>query len=295
MAIDSAHPQSLPAELSDLIRSMQLRVHTARPLTTLASSTMERAAFKLTLEDGRRLKGRVVRTESEAVRIEALARYLDRNHFPAVVGRRGRALLLDWVDGEPIAGEGQTPAFFEACGEIFGALHATALPADVWERFVFPRHYWPGRAGTNVSKLFDLKVLSVAEAARANEILAEVPTAQPSGLIHGDFCIENLVVDSAGKTWVIDNENITIEAPDYDALRAWYRWPMNDAQASAFKVGYQKSAEPLHLSQTLQFWGVAAFAEATTFRIEGQTGGEEAVLNLLRRAIQGDLSVGEWA
>lgn len=289
-----SHSALLGPDLTELLSSREHHVADVESLTTLRSDRMDRGAFRLVLRDGQQMKGRIVRTTREAERIQALATLLDPKHFPKVLARHGRALLIAWAQGTP-ATAGQLKAeFFERCGEILGGLHSRVVPDEYRARFGFKGGDWTGRAKTCVERLAALGVLSSAEAATACSLIAQPPNSRRPSLMHGDFCLENIVIDDDGRLWVVDNENITVDSPDYDALRTWYRWPMSPEQAEPFLRGYRRQAGELTLFDDRYFWAVAAFSEAAAFRIEGETGGEERLVDLLKRAIRGDLSLDPW-
>ena len=58
-------------------------------------------------------------------------------------------------------------------------------------------------------------------AARGN-----APTDPAVGLIHGDFCPENIVLRAPNMPAVVDNETLAIDVVPYDLGRTWHRWLM---------------------------------------------------------------------
>jgi aminoglycoside phosphotransferase (APT) family kinase protein len=87
------------------------------------------------------------------------------------------------------------------------------------------------------------------------------------GLVHKDFCRENMVVSPDGVVRVVDNETLAVDCPDYDLTRTWYRWPMDPAQAVAYLAGYRRHRSTETLARHFPFWAVAVLSESALFRL----------------------------
>jgi Ser/Thr protein kinase RdoA (MazF antagonist) len=95
------------------------------------------------------------------------------------------------------------------------------------------------------------------------ESIAEIAVMQrpldfESGLIHADFCADNMIVTGEGDIVVIDNEQLRVGALDYDLARCWCRWPMNSAQREAFCRGYEQYRSLQQFAQNQTFWAIRA-------------------------------------
>jgi hypothetical protein len=103
------------------------------------------------------------------------------------------------------------------------------------------------------------------------------------GLVHTDFCGENMVIDRTGRLRVIDNEHLGVDALGYDVARTWYRWAL-PAPAWA-RVGSAYAAripltEPL---ATLGFWRIVALVQSAALRLRNDRARAHVPLDCLRR------------
>jgi hypothetical protein len=273
----------LAPELLALAQGRGSDVSSVVSLTTLPSTRSRRGAFKVTLVDTRVFKGRMVDSEEAALRIHRLSEYLDRNHFPRVVDRRGRALLVSWIQGDPVGGAPWLEADLERYGRILGSVHATELPRDTRRSFAFPVERWNDRIDGNLDRLVALRALERAEADRIRDVVERSrPKHIRAGLIHGDFAPNNIVVDPSGRPWVVDSENLAVDSLAFDLARAWYRWALDEPFWSVFLRGYVTHGEPDEFLDHMDFWCGAALAEAARFRIELDTSDADVPLQRLR-------------
>ncbi|UCC82208.1 MAG: aminoglycoside phosphotransferase family protein [Gemmatimonadota bacterium] len=233
------------------------------------------------------MKGRRFETADEAARFEELSRFLDPQHFPSSLGRHGRGMLVEWRDGVN-SDEVRSPnGFHERCGEILGALHATSVPDPVRVSHGFPFSAWGRRLENNVDKLVGSGVLSQGEAELTVGLAKrQAPGRADTGLIHGDFCAENIVVGVDGRPWIVDNERLTVDAFSYDLARTWYRWPMSGIQWDAFLSGYRRNREAETFEGTLGFWALAVLSEAAAFRVVFATPGAHVPVDRLKQLVR---------
>ena len=92
------------------------------------------------------------------------------------------------------------------------------------------------------------------------------------GLVHGDFCAENMVLRAPGNVYVIDSEKLSIDAYDYDLARTWYRWPMTAAQREAYYDGYNRYRSSADFLRHFCYWAIVVFANSAAFRLRAGTG-----------------------
>src|SRR5262249_48170615 len=113
----------LGPDLWKLVSRFNSSLVEVRPLTTLSSPHSDRASFRLRFDSGQTLKGRRFESEAEAELAETISRVLDPSHFPRVLSRRHAAMLIQWVEGEPLAPVHQSPALLKEVGMLHGRLH----------------------------------------------------------------------------------------------------------------------------------------------------------------------------
>jgi hypothetical protein len=240
-------------------------------LTSLPSPVMAHASFRLRLADGRTVKGRRVETPDQAGRIAELLARLDRRHFSRVLAREGIALLEKWWVGTPLDTAAAGPAVFRRCGRILGRVHtvpppgapAGAAPSAAQRLAVTERQ---------LARLRDLGALAPAAARRAlRQLRDHVPDRVVVGVVHRDFCAENIVLTHAGGIRVIDNETIAVDACELDLARTWYRWPMTRTERAAFLAGYGERRPAAAFRRHFPFWAIAALVDAALFRVEART------------------------
>jgi thiamine kinase-like enzyme len=269
--IEEAAAGRLGPDLSALVEDVGVPLIAAALVTTIASSRVDRACFRLTFADGTVLKGRRVESVGDAERLAVLTALLDARHFPRVIARRGRALLTPWIQGRAFAAGRDATALMRRCGALHRGIHRRRIDADVkplrrrstdWE----PR----------LEKLLDeLVMASAIDAgfARAVHHLAShhAPQAARSGLCHGDFCGENMVQDQAGDIQVVDNDSLAVDEYEYDLARTWYRWPLSPAALRAYVDGYGRSEHGIRFAEHFLHWALTVVIESSAFRVRARS------------------------
>jgi hypothetical protein len=273
------------ADLLGLIEACGARLSGAKELTILPSPVVERAAWRLELADGRVLKGRVFPLASDAARFRELQACLPRPGFPRLLGQRGRAVLLEWVPGEPVPSE-PDPAFLRRCGRLLGRLHRAAFPAGAPVRLASDATDLPRDLGGDLRELVAAGALGGGEADRL-AALAEGsrPARAARGLAHLDLSPENVVVDASGAPWVVDNATLCIAPLDYDLARTFYRWPLRAKQRAAFLDGYRELRDPTGFEAARDYWSLCAALQSALLRIRRRSGDVAPPVAELRRLL----------
>jgi Ser/Thr protein kinase RdoA (MazF antagonist) len=260
----------LGADVRALVERVGSPLAEAHTLTRLPSPVMAHASFRLAFANGRVVKARRVETAAQAERMHAILDALDARHFPRVLDRQGAALLEEWIPGEPMEPP-VAPALTARCGAVLGAMHRTVppdgiggSPADAAQRL--------DQLERQAGGLVRLGVLASGAAARLLAIArAHVPEDIDVGLIHRDFCAENIVLAGPEHPWVVDNETVRIDACDFDLARTWYRWPMTAAEETAFLDGYAAHRRPDAFLASFPFWALCALVDTALFRQRART------------------------
>jgi Ser/Thr protein kinase RdoA (MazF antagonist) len=268
----------LGTDLEALVATVGVRLVAAAPITGLPSATLGRATFRLEFGDGRVLKGRRFDTPADAERVELLTRALGLPSLPRVWARRGAALLEDWIPGVSLDGAAPSLARFREAGALLGAIHGVttrlATPALLPAAVEAPPSVDARRASTvrGVDGLARLRLVTAAAARRLRALVDAHAPSDPAavrpqrGIVHRDFCAENIVLARDGQLWVVDNGTLTIDAYDLDLGRTWYRWPMTPEQWNVFVHGYRLHRSPDGFIAHFPFWAIAVLVEAALFR-----------------------------
>ena len=279
----SLEGEGLGPDLAVLASAVGSRLVRTVPITGLPSATLKRATFRLEFADGRILKGRRFDSPADAERVELLARVLGDCPLPLVWGRRGAALLEEWIPGVSLGRVAPRITDVRQAGALLGAMHGVpialagsgALPA-----VIVAAPSIDARRATTVRGLHGLVRLGLLTASAAHRLQALVDrhapreasgALTPRGIIHRDFCRENLVLAPAGRLWVIDNGTLTVDAYDFDLGRTWYRWPLTPEWWSHFAKGYREHRTTDGFAEHFPFWAIAVLVEAALFRYEAAT------------------------
>jgi hypothetical protein len=276
---------ALHAELGDdlvaLLSGLPSRVVCATPITSLNARRSSRATFRIALADGSELKARRFDSEFEAVRVARLTRHLNDPLVPAAIAQRGATLIEPWIEGRPLVADDLAPNELHACGALLAAIHLTSAPPGFDGEVAVARREREGRLTENLRGLLAAGRLDAEFARRAHAAAEPVPSMPVIGLIHGDFCPENLVRTQAGRIFSVDNETMRFEALDYDLARSWHRWPMSAVQARSFLDGYASHRSPDSFLRHFSYWAICALVDATMFRSSAGIDGVDALLACL--------------
>lgn len=255
-------------ELWALVGSLDSPLLDIHVLTRLPSPVSRRASFRLRLADGQILKGRRCETADEAERVEYLWQFLDPGRFPRSLSRRGAALLIEWIEGQSLSASQLSPELLRWCGACQGSLHSTPLPREAHERYRSSPHAWQARLQRNARELVESCVLERGEATQALELAAaHAPGSVVVGLVHADYCAENMVVHPSGGVYHVDNEWISIDACEYDLARTWYRWPMTPMQRRAYYDGYSQHRSLGEFTKHHLYWALVVLLQSARSRL----------------------------
>jgi len=260
---------TLGEDLQQLVDSVGVPLVEATPVTGPGYPGYQPTASRLRFADGRVLKGREVASLSRAVVVEYVSRHVQHPGLPAFIGRYGRALLTDWVEGRPLDAADCTSALLRQCGALQGFFHTVALPADGKDEKYQPPPRWRTGLEADLDSLRRVGLLADKHARQALDVCrAHTPDRYEVGFIHHDFCAENIVVHPSGEGHVVDNENLRIDAYSVDLARTWYRWPMDLSQRRAYFEGYRLRRSADEFIAHFPYWAVVTLVSAATFRLK---------------------------
>ena len=259
-------------DLRWLAETLGCEVVKAEPVSPLRRRGHPRAAFRVTLADGRVVKLRRVGEVEEAAELERLLVRLAPVGLPRVLARRRRSLVLEWLDGTPLSSLPDARVPVAAAAELLGCIHAMppggSPPAQELARAEGVR------AGQQLAQLVAAGALAHTEADDLDQALAQRLPARPdAGIVQGDFAPENLLLDATGRVRVIDNEGVRVGVLDLDLARSWSRWPMADSRWQAFLEAYAAAAGRRVRDEDLTGWKLRTLVVTawyrTAFRVEG--------------------------
>lgn len=258
----------LGPELAALVAARGVAVAHVGDVTTLPAARRVAAAFRVELVDGTCLKARRLPSAARAREVAVLLAAAGAG-FPAVLGRRDHALLLEWMEGDLLTDP--RPDTLRRCGAVLGALHARPIPADLAAEARAALRDPDGfhaRLERQLDALVDAGALAadVAQAvvARAAERRGADTTI---GIAHGDFCAENIVAHPTRGPVSIDNGNLAVGHLDYDLARTFYRWPLPDAERAIFLEGYASRRSPATFLGAEHFWMICAIVVGASVQL----------------------------
>jgi len=254
----------------------------AQPINTLPAA--RRAVYRVELVTQRIIKARRLDDEPTAHQLCTLRAALPAAFAP-VLARHGRVLLEAWIDGDDVRERPLDDPLVRRAGGLMAELHAItpALPRAVYplESIV---HWWTDAArvleALHAAGLLETRVWRALGAA----LQRLVPSVRRVGLMHTDFCGDNMVVDAQGGLHVIDTERLTIGEQGFDLARTWYRWPMPAAYWQQFLAAYAARGGTIDCAPAQVYWRLLALASAVLIRLR-QGGDAHAPLDRLRALV----------
>ena len=272
---------SIGPDLAALLQERRLTVVTAQPVTTWPSDGRP-SAFRLELDDGSVVKARQFPAVQRALMVERILQ-MRFPGFPQPIARHGCAMLLPWVDGDVLASLDFIPLdVMHRCGANLGALHQQDVSGwpDVAVR---QADQLLARLKGDTTILVEAGELETDAAAEAHALASEYfPGEASTGIIHNDFCPENMVLDASGTPVCVDNATLTFGPHDYDLARTWYRWPMSPGESEAFLCGYETHRSRASFERHFVFWSICMLTATAANRMRVGLGDRARSLDALR-------------
>jgi hypothetical protein len=272
----------LGKDLLALVRARGVPLARFTAITALPSPVRKRGAFLLEFADGTRLKGRRLESAERADRV-ALLRGGIGGGFARILARRGDAMLLEWVEGRSLASfETVPPPLLRRCGQMLGALHQLRGPLldepppgpdDLFDKLT-----------RNADLLQEAHLLEPGLARRALDAAeANRPKEATLGIIHKDFCGENLVVGPDDSIVCIDDASLSVGPHDLDLARTWYRWPLLRRDLAHFVGAYQEHRSFAEFLRHFRFWATCVLVGSAATRVRSRAPGVHEPIERLKR------------
>ncbi len=267
---DPVPPEFLGEDFAELVARVGSRLVDVVPLTRLAFRLERRACFRLHFADGRAFKYRRMASAVQAAALERLISRIGSPRIPRVLDRHGAGLLIEFVEGRALRWKDQTPDLLAECAALHGRIHETPANDLLAEAPPFRITDEAADVGRRIDGLVAQKAITATEADGLVELaMNRLPRACEMGIIHRDFCAENLVISEAGDPFIVDNEAIRIGAFDFCLARTWYRWPMRPSEREAYWESYARHRDPRSLFSFFLFWSINAMVKSALVRLRG--------------------------
>jgi Phosphotransferase enzyme family len=275
--------EALDPEIAVALDRAGLRVRAFRRISKMHSSDIRRLAYQVDVEPGHAIKARRVQDDETARRLFEIRRDLPDAFAPAF-GRYGAVLLEDWIEGEDLGDRPLSHAHLVDAGSLLADLHATQTVAGHAVHEMRSTAAWRHEAEADLRQILAAGGLDERDGSLIRAALDRLDPGQAIfGLVHTDFCGENMIVDRAGRLRVVDNERIGVDALGYDIARTWYRWTLPTSAWERIRSAYAARmpfSEPL---ETLGFWSIATVAQSAALRLRVDRARAHVPLDRLRR------------
>jgi aminoglycoside phosphotransferase (APT) family kinase protein len=142
--------------------------------------------------------------------------------------------------------------WFHRVGEMLARIHATVLPDALHDRRATP---WLDRVRDRASSKYESKAWPPKSRAILEELDSEPTVHVPHMLIHGDFTLDNVLVDEEHITGVLDWGGCGRGDPRYDialALATDPKLQLTAEEVAAFFEGYGSGPLPHSLRDYLE-------------------------------------------
>lgn len=281
-------PVSLPSELFDLARQLDVQLVGAEPIATLQTAFSNRATYRLEGHDGRTFKGRLLRKPGQAERLQFALAQMQRRHFSQVLASSDQAQIEEWIPGTCLADLTLEPEEYVRAGILLAQIHITPVPPhDGLATHTEHRQ----QVADKLTQLLQLGALTVSEQeALSKQVARHCPETVDMGFLHRDFCAHNLVLRD--ETLVsIDNVKMTIGPLDEDLARTWYHWPMQEEHWNAFLAGYGRYRSADRFLRYAPYWVILALASSAVFRLRAKAPKAHVPLDQLRNIVRNGFSL----
>jgi thiamine kinase-like enzyme len=241
-----------------------------------------RVAYRLELDDGRVVKARRCADEARARDVWEIRGRLSVPGLARVYARVDLVLIEEWVEGTSLPRADGTPEHVVAAATILAGLHSAGPVGDTVAHWMTAAERLE-RAQRDLALLAAHGALQRGQVRTMRDALRRLdPGAVGTGIIHRDFCAENMVREPDGRICVIDNEGLAVGPPAYDLGRVWYRWPMPRAAWGLFLETYAARRAQVVPDSPLIVWKIAATARSAALRLASDPGGLREPLTRLR-------------
>lgn len=204
-------------------------------------------------QGGGTFKVRLGRSADRPDRVAVLARVLGDERVPPPLAVDRGVTVWAWVQGRTLD---RSPSGRDVAraGELLAWLHSWRAAQEGPQRSTAAL---VARAARQLEELAGAGVVTPGMRAGLGSLLSLLPPSAAWGVVHGDFCGENLVVAHDGAVVSIDHERMRSGYLDYDVARTWSRWLLPEPLERRFLDAYER-VRPLPSERALRAWRAAA-------------------------------------
>ncbi len=279
--------EPLEPEIVAALDQFGLRARSWQCLSTIRAAEHQRSVFRVDLEDGRVLKARRLEDEATARRLFEI-RQEAPSGFALVFHCHGAVLLEAWIEGEDLAQRPVTTQQLIEAATLLACLHGT--PQVLGRPLPVIQSTAPERARAEDARR-RLAADGQLPHAETDGIAAALEQLDPKqallGLVHTDFCGENMVVDPNGRIHIIDNERMGLGALGLDVARTWYRWMLPPPAWECFRVNYQARMPHEDALRHFAFWALVATLKSAVLRLQLDPARAHVSIERLREVMAG--------
>jgi hypothetical protein len=279
---------TVETEILAALAKAGLHVRSFARISKLRLTETGRVAYRIDHEHGI-VKARLLEDE-RAARDLAVFRNELGDAFVPVIFRHGRVLIEDWIEGDALPDIPEPPHLVKA-GALLGEMHARLTIAGRALHEVRPTadHLLAAEMGLRIAAATG--ALEEDIAARLELALQRLDPLQTTyGLVHLDFCGDNMVIDRAGRLRVVDNERIRLDSLGYDLGRTWYRWALPPQEWNYFCTAYASRVPFPKPLDSLRFWKIVAAAGSAELRLRAYPEKADVPLECLRTLAAEEIS-----
>jgi thiamine kinase-like enzyme len=255
----------LGKEILAALEQAGIRVRSFVRISKLNSAYTSRDAYRIDHDRGT-VKARRLEDETTACKLAMFGSELP-DAFAPILFRHGRVLIEDWIDGDALP-DIPEPHHLATAGAILGELHARSAIAHhtLHEMRSTADHLLATQKCLRI--LLTTRLLGEEDAVRLERALQRLDPLQDTyGLIHLDFCGENMVIDRAGRLRVVDNDRMRLDLLGYDLGRTWCRWSLPAPEWDSFCLAYTSRQPFPNPLGSLHFWKIVAAARSAELRM----------------------------
>lgn len=225
--------------LASAARALGIDMVSATALANAAPFTRRPRSFRIGTADGGLVKIRFGRRAVIVDRAAALSAALGDARVLPPLARAGRVTAETWVEGTDLASVRLSARQIDAAATLLASLHCFTGPLG--EHLPRPHSTGPvlRHAERHLSDLVGGGLVTATEGRSLRAILGRLPDHSAWGLMHGDFCGENLVQRPDGVVVSVDHEGLGRGFIEYDVARTWYRWDLPVTAGRRFGRSYR--------------------------------------------------------
>ena len=259
--------EALDKEVAAALESAGLNIKQSYFISAVKSPSRRRKAYRIDLQTGRTIKARLLEDEETAQRLFEFRRDLPHSFAP-VLAQYGAVLLERWVQGDVLQDRLLTKDLIGRAAVLLAELHETNSVAGRPVKEMRRTMIWRERMESDLGEIVSAGELDRSQALVIRDTLNRTdPKNSLFGLVHTDFCGENMVIDRDGQLHIVDNERISIDSLSYDFARSWYRWALPNSLWAHFKCVYAAHFAHKEPFETFDFWRVVAIIQSAALRL----------------------------